>query len=722
MEALADAVLNSLDLIADLFDFLEDNGTILVTLAAGAFGASTAFGIMTGAISAATGAMTAFTAAVIANPYAAVIAGFIGLSAAAFVATSQIDMHTEPVFVDLTNRTSELGSAVDRMQPSFQMLKGQAEQATRYLGFLRGRVLELNKEFTNTNTIAGILKASGLTMEDLIPSTDEEGTTTATEPAKNYVKEFFTAMREEIEKQKARIRLDRLGLSEGLIDSILGSEGWQKVFNRVIASGSAGLKKLQADFNRTKAGINELEKKRKEAYDDAAASIKILQDEADRLQEAFENATQAADDFKESMRQIATIDILPTLEEELGRFEDQIVSTFRNIREELSAGLGAGTILIGDFNTLTAWVKAEEIALRTVSKQRDELANRYNLAEALISEYRDAFTSGMSLISMLNRVESQTEKRIVTETSQGIIKLGRNLREFGITVTRSFEETVENVVSKSDSVLTGFRDMAVRARAFADNLNKLRQLGLDPKLFAQLVQAGVEAGGETAQALIEGGSATITEINSLFNEIDNLGRGLGEEVAASLYGSGIDMANGLLEGIRSKQTELENLARSMAEAFNKQFQASVAVAVAIPVAAAESAANVAQVAVPEIQSVNLDNLSKINELIARATAWLGQTTSAFEQIRTEDILEVYRGLRDDILAGRDIDLSGISRGMTPDQAAAAARAAGGTVNNYSFSINTSPTSSAQQIAQSAVTLINRAATTGVGVKTTLGAL
>jgi hypothetical protein len=166
----------------------------------------------------------------------------------------------------------------------------------------------------------------------------------------------------------------------------------------------------------------------------------------------------------------------------------------------------------------------------------------------------------------------------VTEVTEGVTNIGDSLKNLRFSLTKSYTETIEETVDKTKALVDNFKNVADRARAFADNLRKLRAMGLDPQLFNQLVQAGVEAGGETAQALVEGGSDTINEINGLFREIDDLGSSLGEEVAASLYGSGIDMADGLLAGIRSRQTEFENLARSMAETFKKTFDQAVGVA------------------------------------------------------------------------------------------------------------------------------------------------
>ena len=579
MEDLADATIGALDAFTDIIDFIQKNWSLLSGLAVGLGTTAVAFNILTGSIGLATGALAAFNAAVLANPVAAATAGIIGFTAAVMVATSSIDEETDPVFVDLRQRADELGSSVDRMMPGFQMLEAESQKASQYLDFLRRRVLALNKEFVNTTTIGGILKASGLTMGDLLPADDGldtgEGAGTA---ARNYVKEFYDNMRDEIAKQQARIKLEGMGASEGLINSIIGGEGWEKVFSNVLQSGRRGIRELQRDFNKTAGGIKELEEERKKIAEAAQKAAEEARKELEKLQDAYQSVLDATRALKDELKEIGGIDILPTFEAEIGRFESAIIGSFERIQATLQNGFVSGAILQQDLNAITAWAKAEELALKSVAKKRDELAERYDLAEALISEYRTAFTGALQLTSIIGQLENKTREMTVTEVTEGVTNIGDSLKNLRFSLTKSYTETIEETVDKTKALVDNFKNVADRARAFADNLRKLRAMGLDPQLFNQLVQAGVEAGGETAQALVEGGSDTINEINGLFREIDDLGSSLGEEVATSLYGSGIDMADGLLAGIRSRQTEFENLARSMAETFKKTFDQAVGVA------------------------------------------------------------------------------------------------------------------------------------------------
>jgi hypothetical protein len=125
----------------------------------------------------------------------------------------------------------------------------------------------------------------------------------------------------------------------------------------------------------------------------------------------------------------------------------------------------------------------------------------------------------------------------------------------------------------------------------------------------------------------------------------------------------------------------------MAEAFSREFQSRLTIAVDAPVRAAEAARDAAQAAVPDIKQIDVEALGKITKLIENARIWLSKNLSVFERIRSEDILEIYEGLRQDILNFVPLDLSGIRAGMSVEDLAMAARTAGGqSINNFYLDI------------------------------------
>jgi hypothetical protein len=184
-----------------------------------------------------------------------------------------------------------------------------------------------------------------------------------------------------------------------------------------------------------------------------------------------------------------------------------------------------------------------------------------------MGDVKAATVGAANITSLFSKAQSAAGKLKATDVIANTIRAGRDLREFRVTVTQNI---VEPLASAGQAV-DGFRDIVAKTRVFIENLKSLRALGLDPQLFNQLVQAGVEAGGETAQALVDGGSETITELNGLFGELNELGAELGEETAQVMFGAGVDLTNGIIAGIAAEQAGLEEQASILAEAFELVF-------------------------------------------------------------------------------------------------------------------------------------------------------
>jgi hypothetical protein len=509
---------------------------------------------------------------------------------------------------------------------------------------------------------------------------------------KDYVADFIGKLQEEVQKQSARIQLQAMGASEGLIDMILGSEGWMKVWIQ-IKKGILPLADLEKQYYRTAQGAKELadaQEKLAQEWADYNAKVAAINEQ---LQADLQAIAEHFDEVRLSFTDLmAELGVLPTIEREIGKFESAVAEYASSIRDSLKSAFRAGDLLEAGYKELQAYADEELALLANIQRQRDELADRYSLSESLIKEYRSALTSALSLTNLFDKLSSETQTRTVTEVSQGVVKLGNDLRTFNVTVSRSYEETLDSVADKSAGLLDGFRTMAEKARAFANNLRILKDMGLDPMLFNQLVQAGVEAGGETAQALVDGGAGTITEINSLFSEIDAIGAELGFEVSQTYYDSGQALIDQLLAGMRSQQDALEAQATAMAEGFNNAFQSKLDLAINVAQSAAENAARAsaaAEIAAIPVPKPMIDQaaLDQLDALITGAQRYAGAIGDATKAAGAQIKSDIYSSLRDVVASGGQVDLSGIKSGMSSaDLAQAAAQASGGVVNNYTVNV------------------------------------
>ena len=414
------------------------------------------------------------------------------------------------------------------------------------------------------------------------------GRGTSESPAKNFVQDFLTDLTDEVNKQTARGKLESLGIaSEGLLNEIFGSEGYQEIYERVLKGGTKFLKDLQTQFEKTADGLREIsdavEEERKKQEKEATDQLRAFEAQREAMAEFNEMAERRVAlmvEFRQAIRDISLMDVLSENERQIGRYESSVAGFFDSIMSSLEDAFANEVILKDAFDELKNYANAEKAVFTAIQRQRDELAERINLSEALINEYRGAFTGATNLVSLLGQIESKTKKVTVSEMTEGMVTLTGSLKEFKVTLTRSFEEASEETVDKTTKLISDFRNIADKARTFAQNLRVLRDMGLNPMLFNQLVAAGVEAGGETAQALVDGGVDTVNEISSLFAEIDSIGASLGEDVAATLYGSGVDMANGLLNGLKSQAEALKSTAESLAMGFADAFTAKIDAAVA----------------------------------------------------------------------------------------------------------------------------------------------
>lgn len=93
-------------------------------------------------------------------------------------------------------------------------------------------------------------------------------------------------------------------------------------------------------------------------------------------------------------------------------------------------------------------------------------------------------------------------------------------------------------------------------KKFAKDLAQVRKLGLDDKMYAKILEQGLDA-QPFLDALIESGKAGVTEINKLHKNLDSAAGSLGNTAGKELYQAGVNTAQGLVDGLKKKEKELK---------------------------------------------------------------------------------------------------------------------------------------------------------------------
>jgi len=333
-----------------------------------------------------------------------------------------------------------------------------------------------------------------------------------------------------------------------------------------ILSGSTGTKASKA---RQTAIAKALAESVAEAKKQLALANDALKAEYEKSVALFDAQTEAIANFKTDLGDVRGATQPLTREAEaIGRFAQSVVDSFDSIDKSI---LDNKKTFSDEGASLRAYVATEKGLLLDLAKQRDALAEKYSLAQAVKTDIEGAIRSFGNITNLLDKQSTQ-----VTETMTSVVN--------GIQLTRSKlveQTTTGNIVSNFQAILD-------KTKAFATSLKKLRALGLDQNLYKQIVDAGVDAGGQTAEAILAGGSDTVASLNTIFQDLNSVGADIGEQTAQVMYGAGVDLTNGLLEGIKSKDQELMDQAKSMATLFADTFNSMVAKLI-IPATAPASA-------------------------------------------------------------------------------------------------------------------------------------
>ena len=393
----------------------------------------------------------------------------------------------------------------------------------------------------------------------------------ANKTATDFVGEFYAGIEEEASKIRAGNMLSKLGLSPALVQEILGSAEWRKVFINVKNSGTTALTELQASFNKTAKGMQELADIQQELQDAVdARNAEALAQYEEQLA-LYESQIEAINAFKEALAGVAKgVAPLAVVTRELGSFELATVTAFVNITASIEQGLADGTLLKSAADNLTAYARKEQAIIQSLMRQRDAIVEKRSLAEAMLRDVKDAIVGVGNLTSFLN---STSEK--VTET---VTKMVGGMQ---VVISRTIEQVTG---TKAVDLVNSFSSILAKTKAFALQLKQLRELGLDKNLYQQIVDAGIDAGGQTAAAILEGGAGTVSELNGLFSELNTVGEQIATQTAEVMYGAGVDLTNGLIAGLISQEQALVDSATTLANAFTEAFNASVSANIVMPVA------------------------------------------------------------------------------------------------------------------------------------------
>ena len=404
------------------------------------------------------------------------------------------------------------------------------------------------------------------------------------------VKTFFEKLQEEVDKQAARTKLSAMGASAGLIDAILGDgDSWKKTFDSIVKGGIKAVQNAQAIFNRTAAGIKEVEEAAKKAQE--------------QLQKMLESRVESARRRAEATQDIADADYWNTYADaiESGYAREEAIAMAREARaiaayrrnqeliaqqkELTQAFQQSASAIFGSFRLAGV---ADEVGTYTqaVRDLRDQLTQLIseNAFEGQIGLFKpdvqkNLIESVKNITTMMERV-SKARDRMVQELAIAQDAL-RTQQEGRKSIFESIVDSIMGNVNvaqiggRSSTIIKSLRRTLDQTLAFSNQLKELRATGLNSNALKQIIDAGAQVGGATAKAILAGGPDAVSEINNLYNEIGSVASTIGEQGASALFDAGLNAAQSLVDGLLSEQSALVAAAEYLANQFQLAFDRTV---------------------------------------------------------------------------------------------------------------------------------------------------
>ncbi|XVU22537.1 hypothetical protein ACQPZJ_35450 [Actinoplanes sp. CA-054009] len=133
--------------------------------------------------------------------------------------------------------------------------------------------------------------------------------------------------------------------------------------------------------------------------------------------------------------------------------------------------------------------------------------------------------------------------------------------------------TGNDEVTNAALVLDRLKKQLAKTKQFRAYLAQLQKMGINSTSYQQIVDAGVDGGFATAQALVNGGKGSISQLNSLQSQMNAAADGLGADSSKRLYQAGVDAAAGLVKGLNSQLAAINKASTNLANTIINKLKA-----------------------------------------------------------------------------------------------------------------------------------------------------
>lgn len=206
---------------------------------------------------------------------------------------------------------------------------------------------------------------------------------------------------------------------------------------------------------------------------------------------------------------------------------------------------------------------------RLIEKKTKEARGKALLGR-LKDEYAGLRKVGQALDKNDRRLEKAVSKhkQLVQEAKAYAKNIKDSAVAYGSVVGLGLNQ--ETGIVSTAGLLSDLANRAVQVERYAALVQQLKAAGLNKTTIQQLLDAGVDGGLATAEAIAAGGASAIGQINTLTSQIATTGGALGDKMSKTFFGAGVKAAEGIVKGLERKEKQLDKVAERLAQSLVKK--------------------------------------------------------------------------------------------------------------------------------------------------------
>ena len=320
---------------------------------------------------------------------------------------------------------------------------------------------------------------------------------------------------------------------------------------------------------------------------DTTVGVKDQQREIERLADVYRDAGGGFKGFVSVVRSMefdSTISLFEVLgqatrdtaaeTEQMGKVfagtikpADHLSSSIATLRGETDAAAAAAARFTAETGTQLFQVQAANKYYRDAGVRLQRLADdEAAAAEGAEKLGRSAASAGSAVNTLADRIDAARGRAI-----EGIKRIRQGLKDeldatrqefddFSVSVSNAITGAIdfaaadsmtkvgENGEEVGMTFLEGLQAQAEKAKEFAAKIQQLIAADLSKEAITQVLAAGVDAGTNIANELIEGGATAIEETNRLVQSTQEAADEVGLDAAQHFFGAGVTSAHATVVG------------------------------------------------------------------------------------------------------------------------------------------------------------------------------